>query len=233
LKIHVLLIGFIATLITNIQVSQAQYIDFVENKGQWNSKVNFTGELNGGAFYLQKNGYKVLLNSDEDWRRIAEYYSGHSDAAISNQKLPYIDPKHDTTAHNSTVNNSNLILHSHAYEVTFIGANPNPQIVPDRQADTYNNYFIGSDQTKWATGCKIYQAVVYKDMYPGIDVRYYTDNNKLKYDFIVHPGADVSKISLQFDGVDGLSVKKGDLVIKTSLGDVTELAPIAYFSSTS
>src|SRR5213082_1767038 len=78
LKIHVLLIGLIIALITYIQVSHAQYIDFVENKGQWNSKVDFTGELNGGAFYLQRNGYKVLLNSDEDWARIAEHYSGHS-----------------------------------------------------------------------------------------------------------------------------------------------------------
>ncbi|TKK69948.1 PKD domain-containing protein [Ilyomonas limi] len=241
---HVLLIGFIAALITNIQVSQAQYIDFVENKGQWNSKVNFTGELNGGAFYLQKNGYKVLLNSDDDWRRIAEHYSGHSDASAnnpkssygaqaSNQKLPYIDPKHDTSGHSDDGGSSNLILHSHAYEVTFVGANPNPQIVPERQEDTYNNYFIGNDPSKWATNCKIYQAVVYKNMYPGIDVRYYTDNDKLKYDFIVHPGADADKIALRFDGTDGLSIKKGDLIIKTSLGDVTELSPIAYYSSTS
>lgn len=234
MKIHILLIGFIAVLITDIQVSQAQYIDFVENKGQWNQKVNFTGELNGGAFYLQKNGYKVLLNSGEDWRRIAEQYSGHSDAPAGNTHFPYIDKKHDTTIH---VGNSsaagNLVLHSHAYEVTFVGANPNPQIVPDRQEDTYNNYFIGNDPTKWATGCKLYQAVVYKDMYPGIDVRYYTDNNNLKYDFIVHPGADVSKIALQFDGANGLSINKGNLVIKTSLGNVTELAPLAYYSSAS
>ena len=233
MKIHVLLIGFIAALITDIQVSQAQYIDFVENKGQWNPKVDFTGELNGGAFYLQRNGYKVLLNSDEDWRRIAEHYSGHSDAPGSYQKLPYIDPKHDTSGHNTGGGSSNLVLHSHAYEVTFIGANPDPQIVPEKPEDTYNNYFIGNDRSQWTTGCKLYQAVVYKNMYPGIDVRYYTDNNKLKYDFIVHPGADVGKIALRFDGTDGLSIKKGNLAIKTSLGDVTELAPLAYYSSTS
>ena len=233
MKIQVLLIGLIAALITDIQVSKAQYIDFVENKGQWNSKVNFTGELNGGAFYLQKNGYKVLLNSGEDWRHIAEHFSGHTEEPAGNPNLPYIDKKHDTTNHSNSAGSPDLILHSHAYEVTFIGANPNPQIVPDKPEDTYNNYFIGKDSSKWATGCKIYQAVVYKDIYPGIDVRYYTDNNQLKYDFIVHPGADVSKIALQFDGVDGLSLKKGNLVIKTSLGDVNELAPLAYYSAVS
>ncbi len=230
MKVHILLIGIIAALITGIQVSRAQYIDFVENKGQWNSKINFTGELNGGAFYLQKNGYKVLLNKDEDWQRIAVRYSGHINASAGNPQRPYIDKKHDSSGHGSNNNTAQLVLHSHAYEVTFLGANPNPQIVPDRPEDTYNNYFIGNDPTKWATGCKIYHAVVYKDMYPGIDVRYYTDNNKLKYDFIVHPGADISRIALRFDGADGLSMRKGNLVIKTSLGDVTELAPVAYYS---
>ena len=64
-------------------------------------------------------------------------------------------------------------------------------------------------------------------MYPGIDVRYYTDKGNLKYDLIVHPGADPAKIALRFDGTQGISVKNGNLVVKTSLGDVTEMKPIA------
>ena len=36
----------------------------------------------------------------------------------------------------------------------------------------------------------IFQGVTYKNIYPGIDLRYYTDNGNLKYDLIIHPGAD-------------------------------------------
>ena len=52
------------------------------------------------------------------------------------------------------------------------------------------------------------QAVTYQNMYPGIDVRYYTNDGKLKYDIIVHPGADLSPLAMKYDGVEGLQCRK-------------------------
>jgi gliding motility-associated-like protein len=120
------------------------------------------------------------------------------------------------------------VLHSHAYEVKFLNANPNPTIVPEKIQSSYNNYFIGNDSTKWASGCKIYKAVVYKEVYPGIDIRYYTNEAQLKYDIIVHPGGDVSKIALYIDGADGIKIKNRALEIKTNVTTVSELAPYTY-----
>ena len=37
------------------------------------------------------------------------------------------------------------------------------------------------------TDCRIYQAITLKDVYPNVDVRYYTDNGMLKYDIIANP----------------------------------------------
>ncbi len=102
------------------------------------------------------------------------------------------------------------------------------EVIPDKPLDTYNNYLIGNDSTKWAKHCRIFQGVTYKNIYPGIDIRYYTDNGKLKYDLIVHPGADPNNIALQYDGVDGLTVKNNRLSVKTSVGDVHELEPYSY-----
>jgi hypothetical protein len=65
-------------------------------------------------------------------------------------------------------------------------------------------------------------------MYPNVDVRYYTNNGQLKYDIIVKPGADVSKIMMKFEGVDGLQVRNEQLIIKTSVGEMKELAPYSY-----
>ena len=39
-------------------------------------------------------------------------------------------------------------------------------------------------------------AVTVKNVYPNVDVRYYTDNGTMKYDIIVKPGADISKIAI-------------------------------------
>jgi hypothetical protein len=82
----------------------------------------------------------------------------------------------------------------------FVGASEQPQIIPDKVLTTSNNYFIGNDPTKWASNCKVYQAVTYKNLYPNIDARYYIENGKLKYDLIVYPGGDVSKIAMSYAG---------------------------------
>lgn len=209
---------------------KAQYLEFVENKGQWDSKVNFTGNLNGGAIYLQKNGYKVLLNNANDLDKISDYYSGHAHTIFPENSITKTLAQNQTAETKGSGGNSSysLTLHSHAYEVSFVGSSPDAAITPEKVLGTYNNYFYGNDPRKWASHCNIYQAIVYKNIYPGIDVRYYTDNNKLKYDFIINPGGDVSKIALQFDGTNGLSVKNGNLIVKTSVSDVTELAPYSF-----
>ncbi|MEP6948277.1 MAG: PKD domain-containing protein, partial [Ginsengibacter sp.] len=60
-------------------------------------------------------------------------------------------------------------------------------------------------------------------------VRYYSDGgSNLKYDFIVHAGADVDNIAMKYTGADKLSVKNKELVVSTSLGDNKELSPYTY-----
>src|ERR1700748_2031168 len=93
------------------------------------------------------------------------------------------------------------------------GASDAVEIVPDKSLPGLNNYFIGHDPSKWASNCRVFQGVTYHNLYPNIDVRYYTNNGQLKYDIIVHPGGDVSKIQMQYDGVSSLTTKKSQLVV--------------------
>lgn len=210
----------------------AQTLEYVENKGQWDSKVKFKSEIGGSIFFLQQQGYKVLLHSKEDLEKLEIAYSGHihsgggtgqiSSTHIDNSTAPSLPA-------DGTPNSSHpIILHSHAYEVNFIGSSANATIVPDKPLNTYNNYYIGNDRSKWMSHCKTFQAVTYQNIYPGVDARYYTGNGAIKYDLIIHPGADVSKIALQFNGADALSIKKGNLIVKTSLGKISELKPYSY-----
>jgi hypothetical protein len=69
---------------------------------------------------------------------------------------------------------------------------------------------------------------LYKDIYPGVDVRYYSEGDKLKYDFIVHPGANPYQIKMKYEGPSSVKVKNKNLIIETSLGNVTELSPFTY-----
>jgi len=189
-------------------VVRAQNIEFIENKGQWDSHVKFRSEVPAGSFFIRNGGFTVLQHNKEDIKQAQEYIHGHGNAQ-NKRKSP-------------------LVLRSHAYAVDFAGASNNIELVPDKPLEYYNNYFIGNDPSKWASNCKIYQGVTAKNIYPGVDVRFYTDKGSMKYDLIVKPGADISKIVLRYTGAENLEVRDKQLVIKTSVGDVKESDPHTY-----
>ncbi len=182
-------------------------MEFVQNKGQWENGVNYKSNFYSGSIYLQNNGFTVNLQDTADLKKAIEMHHGHSGIKQTEK---------------------DFIFHSHAYKVSFVGANTNPQIIPDKPLPTYNNYFIGNDKSKWAGDCKIFNAVTYKNIYPNIDIRYYSTQGKLKYDFIVHAGGNPNLIVLKYEGVNSLQIKNNELIIATSVGDVKELAPYSY-----
>ncbi len=206
-------------------------LEFVENKGQWDKQVLYQADFGTGAFFLRKNGIAVLQRDVKDMQNLGHIRGGVEDS-IRNR------PERNTTSskiaivnnnRNTDVESTEKVLHSHIYFMDFIGANENVQIIGEKSQENYYNYFIGDDKSKWAGGCKIYQSVLYKNIYPGIDVRYFTNDGLMKYEFIVNPGGDPSKIVMQFRGVDKLSTNKNnELVINTSVGNVTELSPYTY-----
>ena len=204
--------------------SSQNYLEFIENKGQWDAKVKFKGDMGAGSFVLQSTGYRMVLYNKEDINRIRESVHGnHSETTT--QKRITSDERVKKPAPGGGDEN---ILRGHVYEMKFLNANEHPVIVPDKPLNTYSNYIIGNDSTKWASNCKTYGGVTYQNVYPDIDVRYYTSNGLLKYDFIVHPGGDPSRIALYFDGAESLKLKEGNLVIKTSVDEVKELSPYTY-----
>ncbi|MFO0477359.1 MAG: SBBP repeat-containing protein, partial [Bacteroidota bacterium] len=75
-----------------------------------------------------------------------------------------------------------------------------------------------------------YDKITIKDVYPGIDwVLYNSDKKGMKYDFVVHPGADASQIKLIYEGDKSLKLNDdGSLSQKTALGTLTENAPYSY-----
>jgi gliding motility-associated-like protein len=210
----------IALLTSTLRLTAQSYLEFVENKGQWESQVKYQGNLgNSGVFYLEKNGFKVLLHHPDDMRQVLESHHLHTGI-----HRPDRGPEGVLTQQNSP----DILLRSHAYQMNFVGASEGAQIIPDKVLATVSNYFIGNDPSKWASNCKVYQAVTYKNIYPNIDARYYVENGGLKYDLIVYPGGDISKIAMNYAGVDKLSVRNGELIIKTSVGESKELSPYSY-----
>lgn len=167
------------------------------------------GQVSNGAFYIGEDGFTVLQHKSEDLEQLHNITHGHQ---VDARKL----------------SQESFVLHSHAYKVSFLGSNKKAEVIPDKPLYTYNNYFIGNDPSKWATECKLYQAVTVKDIYPNIDVRYYSDHGTMKYDIMVRPGGDVSDIAMKYDGMSKLDLKNRELRIATTVGELKELQPYTF-----
>lgn len=90
------------------------------------------------------------------------------------------------------------------------------------------SYFRGKPE-EWKTGLPAYSGIIYRDLWPGIDLAYKGDMDKLKYEFIVHSGADPSKIKLAYRGAERVALTaEGRLEVKTPAGGFEDDTPVAY-----
>ncbi|MEO8819594.1 MAG: PKD domain-containing protein [Ginsengibacter sp.] len=204
---------FVFLLVTTLFVSENLFaqVEFIENKGQWDPSVKFMSSAGSGSFFLTGKGFAITQYNADD---------------IQNVKIKM----HEATSANTTANREKKgdSVRADAYSVQFLNA-LTPVIQADKELPSVTNYFIGNDKSKWASNCKSYLAVTYKNIYPNIDLRYYTDaSGNLKYDFIVHPGAKIDDIAMKYKGAQKLGIKDRELNVTTSLGVNKELKPYTY-----
>jgi hypothetical protein len=114
-------------------------------------------------------------------------------------------------------------------KLRFLGADAKSAITAiDRFAGT-SNYFLGNDRTKWHTNVPNFGKVEYKNLYSGIDLVYYGNQQKIEHDFVVAPQADASKIKFAIDGAKKVSLdKSGDLLVTTTSGELRLRKPAIY-----
>jgi hypothetical protein len=92
------------------------------------------------------------------------------------------------------------------------------------------NYFIGNDPSSWRTDIPTFREVVYRSIYPGINLVYSGNQQRLKYTFYVQPGAAPDQIQMMYEGVESIRVDEetGEAVIQTEWGEIRDAAPEAY-----
>jgi Beta-propeller repeat len=91
-----------------------------------------------------------------------------------------------------------------------------------------SHYFIGSDQDKWLKNLPNFARVRYSQVWNGVDVVFYGNENRLEYDLIVAPGANPKNVAVTFPGASLLLNKNGDLVVHSAQGDFVQNKPSVY-----
>jgi hypothetical protein len=178
---------------------------FIHNEGQVNSHVKFYEKGSGHTTFFTPEGVYLHLTQ-------------------MSQSSPSAQAPRDAEG-----KTSRHIVNSTRIKLSALGANKDPKIIPEGIQDGRVNYIIGNDPTKWRKNIPTYQAVVYRDLYPGIDMRFHGDNRQLEYDLIVNPGIDPSQVQLAYEGVDGLRVTEtGDLEVRVQGGTILQKKPVVY-----
>jgi beta-propeller repeat-containing protein len=113
----------------------------------------------------------------------------------------------------------------------FIGANRDVQPLGQNPTSTTISYFKGP-KDQWKTGLASYSSIVYRNLWRGIDLVYTGSANRLKYEFIVKPGADSDQIKLAYSGVTDVTLNQsGQLEVTTPVGSFHDDRPISYQES--
>jgi hypothetical protein len=180
-------------------------LEFIENKGQWDSRSRYEAQLPGGRLFAEANGLTFSLLADGGPAR-----RGHG----AGKAAP---PPADST------------VRGHALKLRFEGAAP-AAVTATAPTTEHRNYFLGSDAKRWAHDVRSFRELRYSELWPGVSARVYESaDQRLEYDFVLAPGARPGAIALRHDGADGLRLDAaGNLLVRTSVGTITERAPQAW-----
>ncbi|MCB0794927.1 MAG: SBBP repeat-containing protein, partial [Flavobacteriales bacterium] len=188
-------------------------IHFTENLGQFRDGVLFKADFPMGQALATPQG---MLIKAYDAASVAA--RGREGILLEERDQQGLRAKGLTTP-----------LKGHAWMMRFQNASPEMRVEAIKPHEEVSNYFIG-DASTHATGVPNFQEVWYRNVYPGVDVRYYPAvDGSLEYDIVCMPGSDPSAISLDLDGIDALRIDdRGSLVLNTSIGELSFPAPVVY-----
>jgi hypothetical protein len=179
---------------------------FIPNRGQMDKQVAYYVQGEDKSLYFTDEGVTIALTKPVPSKQVK----------LEVSKVPGYDRPMKTAGERWVL------------RLDFVGAVKGVKPVGEDETGAVVSYFKGKQKDRKA-GLPTYSKIIYRDLWPGIDLVYHGTVNRLKYEFVVHPGADPASIRLAYRGVDGLLVDDaGRLNVMTPAGGFQDDVPVAY-----
>jgi hypothetical protein len=189
---------------------------FIENKAQFSDidgrKILYAFIGDNEKYYFTENGLIIQLDTvlykKSLVKKIKEIFKKEEDEGRENfiVKSYYLSAEWQNTSNESSMETSGQV----------------------------EEYYTFRNSTSISHG---YKKLTYKNIYPNIDIEYSipSDSSGIKYNIILHPGADITDLQLQYSGdiVRMFADKYGNIIVRTPVHDITEHAPKSYYSALS
>ncbi len=205
---------------------------FIENKGQFTldgsdrKEVLFSVDHSNLKVYFTKKGivYKLIkpkIKTEKEREREEEYEEAMKRSIKTAEEFKAFEAEeHRIKSTNETVN---MLWNEPNENVEIIGVNPK------NDYHSYN-YVQAGGTLKNVNYVKGYEKIVYKNIYPFIDIEYvFAEKGGLKYSITLHPGANPAQIKMIYDKHVDLK-NNGDVSIDTKVGDIIDHAPLTFYS---
>lgn len=200
-------------ILSNLFFFSAFHAQFIENKGQVLDKeenlhpeVNYYYEIQNSAIYFLEN--KLVYTFTEIESINEKLFENDKKSLDSIKKL-----RGATT---------------HRLDMEFIGANSNIEIEKGTKLDGDIHFYLNKRNGIRDVGS--YESIKYKNIYNNIDLVFYHLPTGIKYDFILHKGANIGDIKINYIGAKDIILENGKIIIKTDFKDLEEEIPLSFIN---
>lgn len=186
---------------------------FLENKGQVRDQyymprpdVFYYGEVDGLSYHLTTRGIHYQM---------VQYPAGFQQKELLS--------KATKSKHDLDIGSQSEPITIYRVDVNYQGANKRAEVVSSGGSSSVSHFYNVPYGAEPALNVRSWQFVTMKEIYTGIDLRYYQGKHGgLESDFVVQPGADFNQIALAISGAELSINTRGELVMHTPFGDILE-----------
>jgi hypothetical protein len=186
-------------------------IGFLENRGQLDEQVRFYAPGSGTTLYFTPDAVVIDLRgetaaqADDCGGRLGLGEAAGEDGAFLEGRR-----------------------RGCAIWISFQESNASVMVEARGELPGYYNYFLGCDPARWRTGIRAYAEVVYRDLWPGVDLVCRRHRGAICCEALRSPGMDPEGMRLRYEGADRITpAEDGSALIESPLGDFVGLRSAA------
>jgi Beta-propeller repeat len=184
-------------------------LTFVRNEGQIDPAIRFYARRKGFAAYFSPHeamfGFRTALPRSTRWRPVG----GSGATRLYRQTEPGLEGA--------------------ALAMQFPGASPRVSMAGRRNEPGRVNCFAGKDPPHWRTGLTAYREVVYRGLWPGVDLVFRGAADQMDCELDLRPGARLDQIRLAYYGSHDAGVDPaGNLHLRAAFEALTLQRPQLY-----
>lgn len=197
-------------------LTTSAFAQFVKNEGQVTDEQ---GSVHPEVlFTLQSEQSRLFFEKDKI------VFALHEIVFTENEESKRLINEGDIEA----AKEASLGVKTQRIDFEFVGANQDPEIVFEKPRSEVQNFYL-AHCPKGINNVKMYDQVIYKNLYPNIDLVFKSTAGQVKYDIVVHPGGDIEDVKFRYNGSEKLEIQEDQLIASTKLFPLIENMPYSFW----